>query len=116
MLYMPIGSYNASATISGADLCGGIITFSTGSLTCTFPTEKVIFDTMKDPVVGSGFRLLIYKYTSGDLTLTTANLPNYKGIATIVSTNAWYFYFVVTDATPAAPHFMVRSSRTNLLS
>lgn len=114
MLYMPIVTYGASATITGADICGGVIIFSSGTFTCTFPTEKTIFDAMVDPVVGSGIRLLIYKYSLYVLTFDTSNLSDYRGISSMLSDNAYYFYFVVTDATPSDPHFMVRSSKTNL--
>lgn len=114
MYYMPIATYSGSSTVSGADICGGVITFASGAVTCYFPTEKVVFDAMKDPVVGSGIRLLIYKYTSYNLTINAANLSDYHGTTTIASNTAAYFYWVVTDANPSNPRFMVRSSRCNL--
>ena len=114
MFYIIPATYNASATITGAAICSGLVTFTGGAFTCTFPTEKSIFDAMKDPAVGSGLRLMIYKYSAGTLSLTTTNLSDYLGVASIATNSSLYFYFAVTDATPAAPHFKVRSSKCNL--
>ena len=114
MFYMTPSNYTASAVLSGVDICSGLVTFTGGSFTCTFPPEVIIFDAMKDPVVGSGLRLMVFKYSSGTLSIAASNLPDYSGVSSIASNSGLYYYFILTDATPGAPHFKVRSSKCNL--
>lgn len=110
MLYMPLVTYTASATITAADVLGGVVLFNlTTSATCTFPTQAQIFAAMKDPIVGSGFRLLLCKHGAGALSFTMGGITQLRAFSNAVLTgNAMYFHYVVDNV--VTPTFKIRGS------
>jgi hypothetical protein len=53
--YMPFPTYTASATVTAADVVGGVILFNlTTSATCTFPSVTAIFNAVRPRTRFSG--------------------------------------------------------------
>ena len=111
---MAPATYNATVTLSGADVARGFVRFDMSNIrTCYFPTAATIVATMKDAVVGSGYRVFVFNNSATSLTLslnfTNAGLTH-SGVTTLARMRGAHYYLYVTNATVGSQAVLIRSS------